>query len=200
MNKGLAQGKTKHNLRYQRNNRTIQKAIILLRNTHRRQITLKQIAKKAKLTKRTLYVHYPDMNHVSSTVESELIAGYKAELEKQTDALSKVIPDKNKRVFYIMMLYMSMNKEVFVPVCKDIVNYSILHRIAEITYPKLSIIWFPITSLAPDIGSDRADMYISMCAEILSKWGYKTNCDIRKSGKYLNRLLRLTDEASSRCK
>ena len=200
MSQGSAQGKTKHNLRYQRNNKMIQKAIILLRNTHCRQITLKQIAKKAKVTKRTLYVHYPDMSHISSTIENELIADYKTELKKQKGALSKVIPDKNKRLFYILMLYMAMNKEVFVPICKDIVNYSILYRIAEITYSQLSIIWFPITSSVPDIGSDRADMYISMCAEILSKWGHKTNCDIRKSGKYLNRLLRLTDEASTRCK
>ncbi len=192
--------KTKRNRKYQYNNRIIQKVIIGLNKSHRWHITLKQIINKTKLTKHTLYSHYPDIDNALNTIESELIHEYKDEISHGTASLAKIVPDKNRRLFYITMLHMSKNKDVFIAVCDDIANYTLLYKMIEEVYPMLDITWFPLSSPAPSVGNERADMYISMCVEILSKWGYKTSCNIHKADRYINRLLRITSDASMRCR
>ena len=34
-----------------------------------------------------------------------------------------------------------------------------------------------------------------MMVEVISKWGAATRCDIRKANRYINRLLRITEDA-----
>lgn len=200
MNNRLSPNKQRRNLSYRKNNRIIQKAFISLNKAHCWHITLKQIIDKTKLSKKTLYTHYPDIDKALSKIEQELLSEYKIEIDKSTRTLKKIMPDKNRRFFYATMLYMSQNKEIFIPVCNDIANYTLLHRMMEMIYPRLDITWYPLNSPHPNIGSERTDMYISMCVEILSRWGDEAKCDINNCEEQLSRLLRLTNEASMRCK
>ena len=200
MNKRLKLDKTGHNQRYQQNNRKIQKAFIILNKAHRWHTTLRQIIDRTKLTKRTLYAHYPDIDNALVTIEQEIIDDFKTTLRQKRISLAKIMPDNNRLLFFVVMLYMSENKDLFIPICKDIANHTVLYRIIEIIYPMLEITWFPTSSPAPCIGEERADMYVRMCVEILNKWGRKTSCDFKKSEKYLRKLVRLTGEASLRCR
>ena len=200
MNNRLSPKKQRRNLSYLRNNRIIQKAFIGLNKAHCWHITLKQIIGKTKLSKKTLYTHYPDIDKALVKIEQELLSEYKIEVDKNTRTLKKIMPDKNRRFFYVTMLFMSRNKGIFVPVCNDIANYTLLHRMMEMIYPRLDITWYPVNAPSPSIGNERVDMYISMCVEILSRWGNESKCDIGQCEEHLSRLLRLTSEASMRCK
>lgn len=196
----LSLDEAKRNLTYRRNDRKIQKVIFSLINNYRGRITATRIAKEAKISKRTLYTHYPKLNDAFETIENKLVSDCSSEIKRQSIALSKVIPDRNERTFYSLMLYMEHNKSVFIPICANITNYLVLHEIMEMIYPTLDIIWFPVNSPPPEIGSERVDMYITMCVEIIRRWGTKTNCNIQKSRRYVNRLKNLTSEASARCR
>ena len=129
-----------------------------------------------------------------------MVSDFKAELKERDVALLRIIPENNERIFYSVFLYMAHGSDVFTQICANTANRNTLYRIIRIVYPQLDIVWYPINNSTPEIGSERADMYISMCVEILARWGCKTQCNIQKSRRYINRLLRLTSEASSRCK
>ena len=83
---------------------------------------------------------------------------------------------------------------------RTIVNGRAEIQHTKITNPYINIIWFPLNAPPPAIGSEKADMYLNMCVEILSRWGSKTKCNINKSRRYIKRLLLLTSEASMRCR
>lgn len=192
--------KAKRNLTYCRNDRKIQKVIFSLISDYRGRITAARIAKEAKISKRTLYTHYPKLNDAFEIIENKLVSDCSSEIMRHNIALTKVIPDCNERTFYSLMLYMAQNKSIFIPICASITNHLVLYEIMEMIYPSLEIIWFPADSPSPEIGSERADMYISMCVEIIRRWGTKTDCSIQKARKYVSRLKNLTSEASARCK
>lgn len=190
----------RRNRQYIRNDKIIQKVILKLLKNHQGHITTIQVVKAAKLTKRTVYTHYPKLYRAPYEIENKLVSDFKAELKERSVSLSKIIPENNERVFYIVFLYMAHDSDIFTQVCINTANHNTLYRIARIVYPQLDIIWYPVNAPVPEIGSERADMYISMCVEILARWGCKTKCNIQKSRRYINRLLRLTSDASSRCK
>ncbi len=200
MGVGKRSQKFRHNRQYIRNDKTIQRVILKLLKNHKGHVTAIQIAKTAKLSKRTLYTHYPKFYQAPYEIENKLVSDFKDELKERDVALLRIIPENNERIFYSVFLYMAHDSDVFTQICANTANRNTLYRIIRIIYPQLDIVWYPINTSIPEVGSEKADMYISMCVEILARWGCKTQCNIQKSRRYINRLLRLTSEASSRCK
>ena len=192
--------KFRRNQRYIRNDKTIQKVILILLEKYRGRITIGQVIKASRLSKRTIYSHYPKIYKAPYEIENQLVSEFKIKIKERQASLFRLIPDNNERIFYSLFLHMAHEKDIFVRVCSNSENHRILHRMVHIVYPDLDIVWYPLNAPAPEIGSERVDMYISMCVEILARWGNKTKCDIEKSRKYINRILRLTSEASSRCR
>ena len=191
---------SRRNQKYQRNHMTIQKVILNLTKNPRKRFTVLRVAKETRLSKQTLYAHYTNIYNAPEEIKKEISKSYGYELKDQYNSLAKVISDNNERLFYIMMIFMAHNKDIFIPICNNLANHTILFEMMKITFPHLSIIWFPLNAPSPIIGSEKADMYLNMCVEILSRWGSKTKCNIHKSRRYVRRLLILTSEASMRCK
>lgn len=191
---------SRRNQNYQSNHMTNQKVILDLVQNQRKRFTVFRIAKETKLSKKTLYAHYANIYTAPDIIKKEISESYGIELKNQYNSLSRVIVDNNERLFYIMMIFMAHNKDLFIPICKYLGNHTILLEMMTTTYPYLNIIWFPLNAPSPVIGSEKADMYLNMCVEILSRWGAKTKCNINKSRRYIKRLLLLTSEASMRCR
>ena len=189
-----------HNRKFRNNELTIQKAILKLMKIRRGRITAVQIAKEANISRQTLYEHYPDISTAPDRIERQIIVEFSNEVQKQINALARFFPDQNESVFYASFVFMAKRKDLFFQVCRDINNQRVLYRMGEIIYPLIRITWFPINAPTPQIGSERADMYISMIVEVIRKWGSKTNCNIKRSSSYINRLIMITAEASMRCK
>lgn len=184
-----------HNKRYARSELTIYKTVLKLLEKQRGRITMRQIAKEAGLSRQTLYNHHPDVNQTITESEDALLEEFAAELDTQVEKLSNIMPDANGRVFYAMLIFMARRGDIFYPICADINNQGLLHRIAEAVFSRLRIEWLPKGTPAPAIGSERADLFMRITVEVISKWGMTTRCDIRKANRYVNRLLRITEDA-----
>lgn len=192
--------KAAHNRLYYKNKETLQKVILKLISLHRGRLTAKQITKAARLSRQTLYHHYPCIEKAPLIIEREILALFKSELHKQSTVLTKIIPDQNQRLFYSFALFMAQRREVFCPVCANKDNHSIIYKMMETLYPDLLITWLPVNAPRPEVGSEKANMFLTMCVEIICRWGSRTHCDIHKSRRYINRLLALASEAYLRCK
>lgn len=192
--------KAQRNRIFKRNERSIRRAIFKLLITHRGRLTVKQVVKETGLSKRTVYVHYPDLGTAPEDIDQQIIHEFNEEIDSHMDSLVKIISNHNERVFYSIFVFIAKRKELFCQICSSAVNQDVLCKMIESVYTKLKIIWFPLNAPPPQIGSDRVDMYISMVIEIIRKWSAQTHCDIRKSSQYIRRLMRLTLEASIRCK
>lgn len=156
---------------------------------------MRQIAKETGLSRQTLYNHHPNVNQAITESEDALLEEFAAELDIQVEKLSNIMPDANGRVFYAMLIFMARRGDIFCPICGDINNQGLLHRIVEATLPRLQIDWLPHNTPAPAVGSERVDIFMRMMVEVITRWGVATQCDIRKANRYVNRLLRITEDA-----
>ena len=180
MDKKLHYRKIHHNRRYERSERAIQKAILNLMGAYRGRITARQVAKSAGLTRQTIYNHHPNINQA----------------DQQIEKLSKVTTDTNGRIFYAIMIFMARHDDVFFPVCTNINNQGLLYQIVEVAYPRLEISWLPVGLPAPCAGSERVESYLHKSVGIIRRWGKNTHCDVRRGGRYINSLLRATEDAA----
>ena len=184
-----------HNQRYNRSELKIYKTVLKLLKKQRGRITMRQIARETGLSRQTLYNHHPNVNQAITESEDALLAEFAVELDGQIKRLSSIMPDVNGRVFYATLIFMARRGDIFCPICADINNQGLLHRIVETAFSRLQINWLPKGTPAPAIGSERADLFMRMMVEVISKWGAATRCDIRKANRYINRLLRITEDA-----
>ena len=194
------QSKVKRNRKYKLNERCIQKAILKLLIAHRGRITTNQVIKETKLSKRTIYTHYPIIGNAPDEIEKQILYEFISEIDNEIQTLVKIIQNSNERIFYAIFVFITKRKDVFFQICTSVINQGVLYKMMEIVYPRLKITWYPNTAEQPVIGNDRADMFTSMEVEIIRKWGVQTHCNLRKSSRYIRRLMRLTSEASARCK
>ncbi len=183
---------SKHNRMYEQTESAIQQTILKLLKSHRGRITAKQVAKMAGLTRQTIYNHHPNINQAIINNENVLIQEFSFELEKQLDKLSNIVNDHNGRIFYAMLIFMSRHREIFCPICSDFNNQELLYRMIDILYPKLDIAWLPKGTPAPNPDSERVETYQNICVGIIRRWGKLTNCNVKKSGQYVNQLIRAT--------
>ena len=184
-----------HNRRYDRSELAIYKTVLKLLKKQRGRITMRQIAKETGLSRQTLYNHHPNVNQAITESEDAFLEEFAAELDTQVEKLSNIMPDANGRVFYAVFIFMARRSDIFCPICADINNQWLLYRIVEVAFPRLQIDWLPKNIPAPAVGSERVDIFIRMMVEVIARWGAATRCDIRKANRYVNRLLRITEDA-----
>lgn len=187
--------KITHNQRYVRSELVIYKAVLKLLKRQRGRITVRQIAKETGLSRQTLYNHHPNINQAIIESEDVLLEEFTAELDTQVEKLSNIMPDANWRIFYATLIFMARRGDIFCPICTDINNQGLLYRVVEAAFPRLQIDWLPKNIPAPAVGSERVDIFIRMMVEVIARWGAATRCDIRKANRYVNRLLRITEDA-----
>ena len=196
MTKVTRSRKAPHNRRYDRSERAIHKAILKLLGAYRGRLTARQVAKAAGLSRQTIYNHHPNINQAIVNNENALLEAFAAELDTQIEKLSNVVADTNGRIFYALLIFMAQRGEVFCPICTDLNNQGLLYQLMELVYPKLEIIWLPVGMPAPSVGSERVEAYLDRSVGIIRRWGKATNCDIKRSNRYINSLLRATSEAA----
>ena len=205
MGKNVRSRKVHHNSRYEHNERAIYNAILILMGAYRGRITARQVAKSAGLTRQTIYNHHPNINQAIVNNEKALLQKFSSGLDQQIEKLSKVTTDKNGRIFYAIMIFMARHDimifmarhdDVFFPVCTNINNQGLLYQIVEAAYPRLEISWLPVGLPAPCAGSERVESYLHKSVGIICRWGKVTHCDVRRGGRYINSLLRATEDAT----
>lgn len=186
---------TKHNRKYEKSERAIQSAILKLLKTHRGRITAKQVAKVAGVSRQTIYNHHPNINQAITNNEAALLAEFSAELDTQIKKLSNLLPDRNGRIFYAVLIFMARHRELFCPICSDANNHGLLFRIMESALSKLEVVWLPVGTPAPEPGSERISSYLDQCVGVLCRWGARTSCDVARGDRCVNTLLRTTADA-----
>lgn len=186
--------KNPHNRRYEHNERAMQSAILKLLKRHRGRITARQVAKAAGLSRQTIYNHHPNINQAIVNNEEALIEEFSSGLDDQLRLLSRTTASPNGRIFYAILIFMTQHKEVFCSICADRNNQELLYKIVEAVYPKLEITWLPIGVPAPEAGNERVEAYIHKCVGIIRRWGEATHCDVRRGGRYVDSLLRTTED------
>lgn len=196
MGKNVRSRKVHHNSRYEHNERAIYNAILILMGAYRGRITARQVAKSAGLTRQTIYNHHPNINQAIVNNEKALLQKFASGLDQQIEKLSRVTTDTNGRIFYAIMIFMARHDDVFFPVCTNINNQGLLYQIVEVAYPRLEISWLPVGLPAPCAGSERVESYLHKSVGIIRRWGKNTHCDVRRGGRYINSLLRATEDAA----
>lgn len=196
MSKNVRSRKVHHNSRYEHNERAIYNAILILMGAYRGRITARQVAKSAGLARQTIYNHHPNINQAIVNNEKALLQKFSSGLDQQIEKLSKVTTDTNGRIFYAIMIFMARHDDVFFPVCANINNQGLLYQIVEAAYPKLEISWLPVGPPAPCAGSERVESYLHKSVGIIRRWGKNTHCDVRRGERYINSLLRATEDAA----
>ncbi len=195
MNEKVRQPK-KHNKTFYDTEITIQKTILKLLKKHRGRITARQVAVASGLSRQVIYKHHPNINQAIINNENDLMDKLLSELDAQLEKLSHIVSDHNGRIFYAVLIFMARHREIFCPICSDLNNQELLYRIIDTLYPKLDILWLPKGISTPKRDSLRVVMYINSCVSIIREWGKNTNCDIKKSSKYIESLLRTTANAA----
>jgi len=114
--------KLPHNTVFDRNELAIQKAILSLFATYRGRITARQVAKAAGLSRQTIYNHHADVHTAIVDGENAILEAFSDNLENQSQKLIGVISDPNSRLFYASMIFMAHRREIFCPICADIVT------------------------------------------------------------------------------
>ena len=143
-----------------------------------------------------IYNHHPNINQAIVNNEKALLQKFSSGLDQQIEKLSKVTTDTNGRIFYAIMIFMARHDDVFFPVCTNINNQGLLYQIVEAAYPRLEISWLPVGPPAPCAGSERVESYLHKSVGIIRRWGKNTHCDVRRGGRYINSLLRATEDAA----
>lgn len=83
--------KAQRNRIFKRNERSIRRAIFKLLITHRGRLTVKQVVKETGLSKRTVYVHYPDLGTAPEDIDQQIIHEFNEEIDSHMDSLVKII-------------------------------------------------------------------------------------------------------------
>lgn len=185
----------KHNDKYKKGERAIRAVVFKLLQRHRGRITMRQLEKETGLSRRAIYNHHANVNAVIMESEDALLAEFDAGLDEQTARLAALTPDYNGRIFYAMLIFMSRHREVFCPICSDVNNQGLLHRMVEAAYPRLRLNWLPKGEPAPAIGSERVDLLLWMLTALAAKWGAVTRCDADQVIHYVRRMVRVTELA-----
>ncbi len=188
-------GDNSHYDNYTRNHQNTLYAV--LKTTRRRngRVTLEQVADLTGVTLRSLYNHYPDIRSAEFQGVEEMLADFEAQYDKQGHKYSKLIPDGNRLVFYILMVYMSQRRKLFNIICKEVRHHGIIHRMVKRAFRRLDLHWLPVGIAVPNFSSERVGMCISMLVEVIARWGRETRCDINRADRYLDRMMRIVKAA-----
>ena len=140
---------------YQQNHIKIGKTILSLLPKQIGWLKIKSVMQKTKLSKQTINKHYSELGRAPILIQQNLLKEYNTEIEKQSAILTKYIPDTNRRLFYILMLFMSRNRQLFIPICNNNVNRDIIYKMVEKIYPDLEVVWMPQNAPRPELGDER---------------------------------------------
>ena len=187
--------KRRSNRLFSRNEHKILYAFLRLLRFHYGYITAREIAEASGLSRQTIYNHHPNLDQAVMKCEEELLHDFSLELDIAIKKFSRMIPDRNKRIFYYTLIFMDRYSDIFSLVCADINNQGLLHQVVREVYPRLQLQWLPVGTPAPDILSERVSMYMRMLVEVISRWGIETHCNIRNADRYIERMMRVTEAA-----
>ena len=188
------------NKTFRKNEDLLRRVVLSLLPKHRGRLRAKAIIKETKLSKQTIYKHYPELAKAPIFIEQSLLQDYNNWIKEQRPMLAKVIPDTNQRLFYILMLFMANNSKSFLPICKEVSNRHIIYKMIETIYPDLDTVWLPNNVPKSKLHDSKASVYISICVEVICQWGKTTGCKIDKSDEYIKWLQRISQEAYMRCR
>ena len=92
--------KARHYRNYKQNERKIQKAILKLVIAHRGRITFRQLSRETKLSRQTVFSHYPTLGEAPNDIDRNTIEEFVRDIDNQIQSLEKLIKNPNERIFY----------------------------------------------------------------------------------------------------
>lgn len=190
----------KHNKVFDQNDLKIIRVTQKLVKTHPGNISVKQVADAVGITRQGFYEHYKSVDEAILKGGDKLMRKYRRFLSKRLMGEDQNAKGYNRKVFIAIFLHMSRYAPIYHQICAEPAIHHLIKIMVEYAYPQLKIIWLPFNIPAPRIGEERADMYVAMAVKIICEWGKEENCDLTCSQSYITRLVKLTDEASSKCR
>ena len=157
-------------------------------------ITWKALAELAGITQKTLYLHFKSINNLFQQSVEVILNDFRLTL-KRGHNLYRMIPGENQRVFYILYVFLSRQKDIFDLICNDYDHQALLYYMVQALLPYLKIQWLPNGNPTPDMSSERVHMLVCMLVGVTSEWGRKTHCDIKQADRYINRMVKIVEIA-----
>lgn len=192
--------KVKHTKKFEEIELKIQKTVQKLVKKHPGNIQIKQVTEEVGITRQGFYEHYKSVDEAILKGGDKLMREYRHFLSKRLMSEDQNARGYNRKVFIAIFLHMSRYAPIYHQICAEPAIHHLIKIMVEYAYPQLKIIWLPSNIPAPRIGEERADMYVAMAVKIICEWGKEKNCDLTCSQSYITRLVKLTDEASSKCR
>lgn len=189
--------KATHNISYSKSEGAIRNAIFSLIGSHLGRLKMRQVAKAAGVSCKTIYRHHSNINRAIIESENAILEEFSAELDVQSQKLLKIIDDHNTRLFYSTIVFMTQRQDVFNSICSGVNNRSVLYRMADELLLKLEITWLPKGTPTPAPDSERAKMLKTIMVELLCRWAISTHCNFRKSSRVIERLSRAVADAAA---
>ena len=192
----LLNNNNRRTIRFNRNELKIKRAIFELLLDNRGKISMGQVARRAHISRITVYNHHHNINRAISEIEERLLQEFIAVLDGKDGPLATNTLGDNRRVFFSLMWFMSKRDGFFKPICANPDTHGLLRKMVEALYPRLDILWLPIDRPAPVVDSERVDLFLEMIVCVIRRWGKETGCDLSVCNSYLNRLIHITSTVS----
>ena len=185
-----------HTRRFHKSETAFTNTLFRLLRRYRGKLTVATVARELHMSRQAFYLHHHDINAAITESEELLLAEFSEFLAMRCPEEGR--QRENRQLIATCFLFMSQHRVIFQEIGENMIHQHILYRMLEIIYPRLTIVCLPAGTLAPTLGSERADLYLRCAVGILSRWASASRCDIGNIERYVRLLLRLTDEIGSR--
>ena len=187
---------------YKKTHTKIVKGILKLMRRFRVKVTTKQLSEETGLPPMTIRNHGKDLNKILSDEEAALLGQFLLTIDKMMlhEEGENASRGRNKKYFNSLLLFIAKNRQEFLPIFEDRNNWELLRNMITTIYEDLYLAWFPISDPIPSPDSEAGEMFIVIAAQLISRWGRETECDIGRVGVCEQRLQTLAEQMYSRCR
>lgn len=186
----------KHNKLFRKNGTTLFIAVFKRIKRQRGRVTVQQIAKDSGLSRQTFYSHYCNIDGAITDGEKELLERFKRYIDEKANRFPG--QDHNRRMITACFIFMSQNREVFYNLCTSNEGHDVLDQMLRAIYPQLDIIWLPAGNQPPEMDSEYVDRFFRLAIGTICRWADKDHCAFEQASRYINQLVRLTNDVSKR--
>lgn len=131
-------------------------------------LTVIAVAKEAKLSKSTFYLHFPSIKEAISRLKKRILEGLPSKIEQVIENMPPQYGrNSNFSVFYSVLVVLMKEKEFYTNFCFGGSNMDLLRNIIRLVYPMLKT---KNGEPLPRIESPSANVFIGASAAVLLEW------------------------------